>query len=104
MAPACGVITRRSGRGRYVARGNGAEVAGEVNVKEHATLSAGASVDHGIDVETTEDHVNRAADRVCCVSTCWPMLFTSTCYPSKGLDIWPNPYWFCLILPYWKSL
>jgi hypothetical protein len=40
------------------------------NVKEHATLSAGASVELGVDVETTEDHVNRAADRGCCVSTC----------------------------------
>jgi hypothetical protein len=40
------------------------------NVKEHATLSAGASVDHGVEVETTEKHVNRAADRGCCVSTC----------------------------------
>jgi len=40
------------------------------NVKEHATLSAGASVDHGVKVETTKDHVNRAADRGCCVSTC----------------------------------
>jgi hypothetical protein len=35
------------------------------NVKEHATLSARASVDHGVDVEVTEDHVNRAADRGC---------------------------------------
>jgi len=35
------------------------------NVKEHATLSAGASVDHGVDVEITENHVNRAADRGC---------------------------------------
>ena len=41
------------------------------NVKEHATLSAGASVDHGVEVETTGEHVNRAADRGCCVSTCW---------------------------------
>ena len=40
------------------------------NVKEHATLSAGASVDHGSEVEATEDHVNRTADRGCCVSTC----------------------------------
>jgi len=40
------------------------------NVKEHATLSAGASVDHGVEVVTMEDHVNRAADRGCCVSTC----------------------------------
>ena len=35
------------------------------NVKEHATLSARASVDHGVDVETTDEHVNRAADRGC---------------------------------------
>ena len=40
------------------------------NVKEHATLSAGAHVDYGVDVETTEEHVNRAADRGCRVSTC----------------------------------
>ncbi len=40
------------------------------NVKEHAILSVGASVDHGVDVKTTEDHVNRTADRGCCVSTC----------------------------------
>ena len=40
------------------------------NVKEHAPLSAGASVDHGVEVETTGEHENRAADRSCCVSTC----------------------------------
>ena len=40
------------------------------NVKEHAPLSAGASVDHGVDVGTTEEHVKRAADRGCCVSSC----------------------------------
>lgn len=40
------------------------------NVKEHATLSAGASVDHGVEVETTGGHENRAADRGCCVSSC----------------------------------
>ena len=40
------------------------------NVKEHATLSAGASVDHGGEVKTTGEHVNRAADRGCCVSSC----------------------------------
>ena len=44
------------------------------NVKEHAPLSAGARVDHGVDVETTEDHVNRAADRGCCVSSCSPLM------------------------------
>jgi hypothetical protein len=38
------------------------------NVKEHATLSAGAHVDHRVDVETTVNHVNRTADRGCCVS------------------------------------
>jgi len=36
-----------------------------VSVKEHATLAAGANVDHGVDVKTTENHVNRAADRGC---------------------------------------
>jgi hypothetical protein len=40
------------------------------NVKEHAPLSAGASVDHGVDVETTGEHANRAANRGCCVSAC----------------------------------
>jgi hypothetical protein len=40
------------------------------NVKEHATLSAGAHVDHGVEVKSTEDHINKAADRGCCVSTC----------------------------------
>ena len=40
------------------------------NVKEHAPLSAGASVDHGVEVEITEEHVNKAADRGCCVSAC----------------------------------
>ena len=40
------------------------------NVKEHAPLSAGARVDHGVEVETTENHENRAADRGCCVSSC----------------------------------
>lgn len=34
------------------------------NVKEHATLSAGARVDHGVKVEIVEKHVNRAADGV----------------------------------------
>jgi hypothetical protein len=42
------------------------------NVKEHAPLSAGARVDHGVEVETTEEHENRAADRGCCVSSCSP--------------------------------
>ena len=37
----------------------------EANVKEHAPLSVGAHVDRGVDVITTEDHENRAADRGC---------------------------------------
>jgi hypothetical protein len=45
------------------------------NVKEHAPLSARARVDHGVKVETTEDHVNRAADRGCCVSSCSTLRF-----------------------------
>jgi hypothetical protein len=40
------------------------------NVKEHAPLSARASVDHGVKVGVTEEHENRPADRGCCVSTC----------------------------------
>ena len=39
------------------------------NAKEHATLSAGASVDHGVEVVVAENHVNRAADRVACSLT-----------------------------------
>jgi hypothetical protein len=31
------------------------------NVKEHATLSAGARLDHGVEVQTTESHRNRVA-------------------------------------------
>jgi hypothetical protein len=44
-------------------------------VKEDAPLSARASIDHGGKAKTTEDHVNRAADRGCCVSTCSALLF-----------------------------
>ena len=33
-------------------------------------MEAGAGVDHGVEVETTGEHENRAADRGCCVSTC----------------------------------
>jgi hypothetical protein len=35
------------------------------NVKEHATLSARAHVDHGVEVECKKGHENRAADRGC---------------------------------------
>ena len=50
------------------------------NVKEHATLSAGASVDHGVEVETTGEHGNRAADRGCCVSSCsTEFIYSSAC-------------------------
>ena len=47
------------------------------NVKEHANLLAGASFDHEVEVVTTEKHVNRAADKGCCVTSsrlfnfCW---------------------------------
>jgi hypothetical protein len=40
------------------------------NVKEHATLSARAGVDHRIEIRCRKEHVNRAADRGCCVSSC----------------------------------
>jgi len=35
------------------------------NVNEHAPLSARAHVDHGVEVKTTGEHENRAADRGC---------------------------------------
>jgi hypothetical protein len=38
-------------------------------------MEARASVDYGVDVKTTGDHVNRAADRGCCVSTCCASYF-----------------------------
>ena len=38
-------------------------------VGDAAMVSAGASVDHGVKVETTENHENKAADRGCCVSS-----------------------------------
>ena len=56
------------------------------NVKEHATLSAGASVDHGVDVKTTGEHVNRAADRGCCVSTCSALII------SEIIAVWALAY------------
>jgi hypothetical protein len=34
-------------------------------VKEHATLSVRVHFDHGVEVKTTKDHENRAADRGC---------------------------------------
>ena len=40
------------------------------NVPEHAPLSAGANVEHGVDAKTTEEHENTAADRGCCVPPC----------------------------------
>ena len=59
------------------------------NVKEHATLSAGARVDHGVGVETTDEHENRAADRGCCASACSPSIdirpgkSVSACEPTS---------------------
>ena len=46
------------------------------NAKEHAPLSAGASVDHEVDVETTGEHVNRAADRGCVSRLVLPSSFS----------------------------
>jgi hypothetical protein len=64
------------------------------NVKEHAPLSARASVDHGVEGETTGDHVNRAADRGCCVSPCCASLFCGEMPPiplrSQGFDSYAN--------------
>ena len=39
------------------------------NVKEQATLSARASVDYGLKVETKREYLNGAAGRGCCVLT-----------------------------------
>ena len=61
------------------------------NVKEHATLSAGASVDHGVEVESTEEHVNRAADRGCCVSSCSAcLLFVWNEVHDEGKSLYLN--------------
>ena len=45
-------------------------MSGGANVKEHAPLSAAASVDSGTGGKTTDGHENRAADRGCCDSAC----------------------------------
>ena len=63
---------------------NGAIFTDSSNVKEHATLSAGAHVDHGVKVGDTEDHVNRAADRGCCVSACSLLLHLGVRHQSRG--------------------
>ncbi len=59
------------------------------NVKEHAPLSAGANVDHGVEVKTTEDHENTAADRGGCVSACCAELIT--CEHLCGGLIYQHP-------------
>jgi hypothetical protein len=48
----------------------------ETNVKEHATLSAGTSVDHGVEVESRNGHENRAADRGCVSRLVLPSSFS----------------------------
>ena len=53
------------------------------SAKEHAPLSAGANVDHGVDFITASEHENRAADRDCCVSTCCAYSFK---FDSVHLD------------------
>lgn len=50
-------------------------------VKEHATLSAAASVGNRVGVEITDNQVNRAADRGCRVSTC-------SHFPFQTVDHW----------------
>ena len=56
------------------------------NVKEHATLSAGASVGRGIEVGITVEHVNKAADRGCCVSACSVLRFS-----AGMIRVYPSP-------------
>lgn len=65
------------------------------NVKEHAPLSARASVEHGDEVESTGEHGNRAADRGCCVSTCSALGF-QLCRMDALPEIvmeQPSPIW-----------
>ena len=57
------------------------------NVKEHAPLSARASFDHGVEVEDTGGHVNKAADKGCCVSAC----SASWGHSEKALAKHPDP-------------
>ena len=40
-------------------------MSGGAHVKEHATVSARARVDHGVEVKTRKGHINRVADRGC---------------------------------------
>jgi hypothetical protein len=58
------------------------------NVKEHATPGARANVDHGVRVGNTDEHVNRAPDRGCCVSTCSDYLLIRS---STGLGNFTSP-------------
>ena len=67
----CGGIRTRCIYVDWSSRGRTWDETFLANVKEHATLSARAHVDHGVEVGITDEHVNRAADRGCCVSTCW---------------------------------
>jgi hypothetical protein len=58
------------------------------NVKEHAPLSAGASVDHGVEVEGRKWHVNRAADRGCVSRLVVPLLYAgfSVGWPANSIQ------------------
>ena len=62
------------------------------NVKEHATLSARATVDHGVEVENTKRHLNSAADRGCCVSPC------SAASSFSGCENALFNHWFIVIV------
>ena len=55
-----------------------------ITSKSTQPLSAGASVDHGVKVGITEEHVNRAADRGCCVSTCSAWISVSSYHGSPS--------------------
>jgi hypothetical protein len=81
-----------------------------LNVKEHAPLSAGPHVDHGVEVKTTEDHENRAADRGCCVSTCSASWISYRRCLNEVLSIKPHllassrQYEMARLLPLWPSI
>jgi hypothetical protein len=61
----CGSRRKRQCRWRCSSIHDGGAWISWANVKEHATLSARARVDHGVEVECRKGHENRAADRGC---------------------------------------
>jgi len=61
------------------------------NVKEHAPLSAGASVDHGVEVVITREHRNRTACRGCHDASCCALGFNSRCHLDFH-SYWPTAH------------